>query len=352
LPASGPDAIIVKASVLGGSACLAPTFQTTLKVIQALKEGDKDEASHRILEDLQRIAHGPGTPQQKLSKEQAYLVQLQTDALRDRDLQRLGFSGFREIWNFDGKGHKFAPKLVSDTNHNRQVDAQDLQVDLSNTVLGDHLTGQALKNKTAAAAPEPGKLQALTPTADHSLDPKPPLPGHTAEAGGMLQGNVDASGESDNRHVFTLGAERRFVKSDTVERLPDGRTIDWTKWHHKLVLAVKREFDQLPASSPGLKTQPGTYGNTGSLKLQFDVNRDGSIEFRGCEGASFYGTDPEARVRFEEIARQAVERTQYSPALRFPPGSQRSVNASELEIGLNTGRATQWQRNDRERLRH
>lgn len=321
------------------------------KVIQAFKEGDKEGAAHRILEDLQKIEHGPGTPQQKLAKEQAYLGQLQGNAQRDRELQRLGFAGFEAIWTFDGKGHKFAPKLISDTNHNDRPDAIELQVDLTNTVLGDHLTGKALKNRTAGAAPEAGKLQALTPKADHSLDQKPPLQGKVADSGGMLQGKVDAAGKVDNPYFFELGAEHQFVKSDTIERLPDGRVLDWTKWHHDMVFAVKREFDQLLANSPELKTLPGTNGNTGSIKLQFDVKRDGSIEYRGCEGASFYGADPTARARFEEIARQAVERTQYTPALRFPPGSQRSVNSTELEIGLNTGRSTQWQRNDRERLR-
>ncbi|HEY9867587.1 MAG TPA: hypothetical protein V6D08_00145 [Candidatus Obscuribacterales bacterium] len=320
------------------------------KVIRALREGDKDGAAHRILEDLQKIEHGPGTPQQKLAKEQAYLGQLQGDGERDRELQRLGFAGFEEVWTFDGKGHKFAPKLISDANHNDRPDSNELQVDLTNTVLGDHLTGKALKSRTAGAAPEAGKLQALTPKVDHSLDEKPPLQGRVADTGAMLQGKVDASGQADKPRVFKLGTEQ-FVKSDTIERLPDGRTIDWTKWHHDMVFAVKREFDQLLANSPELRTLPGTYGNTGSIKLQFDVKRDGSIEYRGCEGASFYGADPAARARFQEIARQALERTQYNPALRFPPGSQRSVNSTELEIGLNTGRSTQWQRNDRERLR-
>jgi hypothetical protein len=127
--------------------------------------------------------------------------------------------------------------------------------------------------------------------------------------------------------------------------------IDWTKWHHDMVFAVKREFDWLLANSPELKTLPGTYGNMGSLKLQFDVRQDGSIEFRGCAGAAFYGTNPQAQACFEEIARQAVKGVQYNPALRFPPGSQRLVNSVELEIGLNTGKPTQWEQGDRERLR-
>jgi len=320
------------------------------RVIESLKEGDKDEAAQRIREDLQTIEHGPGTPQQRLTKEQAYLEQLQGDALRDRELQQLGFGGFQEIWTHDGKGHKSAPKLVSDTNHNRQLDNADLNVDLSNTVLGDQLTGKALKNRTAATAPEAGKLTAMVAHEDHTQDQRPPAQGHAAEAGGILQGKVDTIREADKPKAFSLGAEQ-FAKSATTERLPDGRTIDWTKWHHDLVFAVKHEFDQLLSNSPELRAQAGTYGNTGSIKLQFDVRRDGSIEFRGSEGASFYGADPNAQARFNDIARQAVERAQYNAALKFPSGSQRSINSTELEIGLNTGHSAQWQTNDREKLR-
>lgn len=321
------------------------------KVIQALKEGHHDEAARRIREDLDKIEHAGGTPQQKLAKEQAYLEQLQGNALRDQELQRLGFSGLQEIWNYDTKGHKSAPRLMSDSNHDGVLDDKDFQVDLSNTVLGDKLTGHTLRDRSQSIAAKAGQLRAMTPTADHSLDNVAKPQNGAGASGGMLQGKIDASAEGEQPKVFKLGGEQTFLKSSATERLPGGKVIDWTKWHHDMVFAAKHEFDQLLAQSPDLKAHAGSYAPTGHIKLQFDAKRDGGIEFRGCEGASFYGADPNAQATFERIARQTVERLNQNPGLRFPPGSQRTVNSTELEIGLSTGQKAQWQRNDRERTR-
>src|SRR5262249_12021539 len=222
------------------------------KVIESLEEGHKDEAAHRLLEDLQTIEHGPGTPKQKLTREKEYLGQLQGDALRDGNLQRLGFSGFSEMWNDDGKGHRSSPKLVSDSNHNRVFDSGDLQVDLNGTVVGDELTGRALKDRSQSSPAGAGELKALTAKSDTPVGDQTPAQGNRQPRDGTLHGKVDASGEASQPKLFQLGAEHTFVDSGTTETLPGGRTVDWTKWHHDLVLAAKHEFEQLLADSPAL----------------------------------------------------------------------------------------------------
>lgn len=305
------------------------------KVIESLGDGKKDEAAHRLLDDLMKIEHGPGTPQEKLKKEQEYLGTVQYDAQHDRDCQRLGFPGISEIWTVDAQGRKSAPKLVSDINHNRVLDSKDLQVDLKDSVLGDHLTGHTLKNRT---------MQALRPKMDTSANAALPKDG-------MLQGIVDTSEQKPARTRFELGAQKAFVKSDVVETLSDGRTVDWTKWHHDMVFAAKQEFDQLLAESPELTEHSGPYAPTGSVKLRFDVNTQGGIEFRGCEAPALYQASDAAKARFDEIAKQSVEHLAHKRVLIFPPGSQRSVNSVELDISVGGGNSAQWQKNDRERVR-
>jgi hypothetical protein len=319
--------------------------------LKALKEGHKDEAQRRIAEDIMSIEHGAGSPQQKYDRELAYFHKLQQDMANDRELTKLGFPPLVDSWQDDGRGHRTA-KLVSDTNHNRKVDSGDLQVDITDTVLGDRIWQRPLKDRTAHGSDGHGQFKPLTPQLDQAGGRQPELKADTPKMA-PLEGKVDTSGETQpGNRVFKLGAqEQEFHASATLEMLPGGRVVDWTKWHHDFVLSAKREFEQLLASSPELRADAGSYAPTGNITLQLDVFRDGQIEVRGIKGMSFYGADGQAQERFKQITRDTFARLEESPALRFPPGSQREVNSVEIQVGLNTGNSARWQKNDREKIR-
>lgn len=292
------------------------------QALNLLKSGHQEEAAKRILEDLMGIETGPGRPKDKLQREQTYLDTLQQGIANDPNLTRHGFAPLTEVWQNNGGQQTL--KLVSDTNHNRLLDKNDFQIDITNTVLCDDTWGKPLKDRTTK-----------------SSDGQNPS--------GLLVPKLDLTEHTQQQPLLKAGAQE-FHLSAQKEVLDSGKVVDWTNWHHNLVLAGKHEFEQLLSNSPELNAKVGNYAPRGRVTLQLDISRQGDVEVRGAKVSDVYGSDDSTKETFKSIAQEAFTRLQSSNLLRFPPGSQRKVNSVEIDVGLRTGNSASWQTDDHERV--